>query len=125
MPARHRVQEPDDAPLLARLRALCLALPGVTETRSWGHPNFRTQKCVFVTYEWVARQPSMAFRVGPDGIARYLAQPRFFATPYGRGEWISLKAGGRPNWRLITTLVQKSHRLAAPAPRARARPRRP
>jgi len=96
-------------PVLIRLRQLCLALPGTSETSSWGHPNFRTKKGVFVTYEHIRDQPSIAFRLEPDEVRHFLGMKGFFATPYGRGRWVSMVAGGRLSWKLMAALVRKSH----------------
>ena len=35
---------------LARLRKLCLELPGTRETLTWGHPNFRVGDKIFASY---------------------------------------------------------------------------
>jgi predicted DNA-binding protein (MmcQ/YjbR family) len=37
----------------------------------------------------------------------------FFTTPYGRGQWVSLRADGRLSWRLIERLLDRSYRLVA------------
>ena len=39
---------------------------------------------------------------------------RFFATPYGRGAWISIWADGKVHWKLVGQLVQQSYRMVAP-----------
>lgn len=92
----------DDSPLLRRVRSFCLSLPETTEVSSWGHPNFRAGKRTFVTYEWIKKRPSIAFRLPPTDVAKYVAAPGFFLTPYGRGQWISLQADARVSWRLAS-----------------------
>lgn len=111
--ARRHQGGSEDSPLLNRLRSLCLSLPETTESSSWGHPNFRAGKRIFVTYEWIKKRPSIAFRLHPSEVARYAATPGFFLTPYGRGQWVSLEADRRANWRLARTLILKSYRLVA------------
>jgi len=106
------MDEPEDA-VIARVRALCLALPGTSETRSWGHPNFRTKKGIFVTCECIGKRPSIAFRLEPDEVQHFLAMKGFFVTPYGKGRWVSLDAGRRLNWKLISTLTRKSHAIVS------------
>jgi predicted DNA-binding protein (MmcQ/YjbR family) len=98
---------------LARLRALCLALPETSEAGSWGHPNFRAGKRTFVTYEIVDSRPSIAFRLEPDEVRDYLLMKGFFPTPYGRGAWVSLDATKRISWRLVGALVERSYRVVA------------
>jgi predicted DNA-binding protein (MmcQ/YjbR family) len=104
----------DDDPLLAKLRSLCLSLPETSEASSWGHPNFRAGKKVFVAYEWLkGRVPTIAFRLEPADVRRYGAMKGFVPTPYGRGQWISLEADRRPKWALVEELVLKAYRLVA------------
>lgn len=98
---------------LKKLRALCLALPETSEKSSWGHPNFAAGKRTFVTFERVERRPSIAFRLeGPD-VDRMLQRKGFFATPYGRGQWVSLWADGAIDWKAVSTLLDRSYRLVA------------
>ena len=43
----------------------------------------------------------------------FLTMKGFFVTPYGKGRWVSLDAGGRLNWKLITTLIKKSYAIVS------------
>jgi predicted DNA-binding protein (MmcQ/YjbR family) len=92
---------------------LCLALPETTEAASWGHPNFRAGKRTFVALERVSRRPSIAFHLDPVDIAFLLGRPHFFVTPYGRGQWVSVWADRRLDWRLVDRLVRRSYRVVA------------
>jgi predicted DNA-binding protein (MmcQ/YjbR family) len=96
---------------LKRLRALCLALPDTSETASWGHPNFKAGKKMFVAFERVKGRASIAFRLHPDDVNRLVERKTFFVTPYGRGQWVSLWADARVNWRAVEALVKRSYRL--------------
>lgn len=98
-------------PVLRRVRGFCLALPETTETGSWGHPNFRAGTRTFVTFEWIAGRPSIAFRLDPVDVDLLLHDRHFFATPYGRGQWVSLWADRPMNWRLVERLLRRSYRL--------------
>jgi predicted DNA-binding protein (MmcQ/YjbR family) len=98
---------------LARLRALCLALPETTETATWNHPNFKAGKKTFVAFERVKGRASIAFRLNPGDVERLLRQKQFFATPYGRGLWASVWADGRIDWRAVEDLVERSYRVVA------------
>ena len=113
MNIRRRTPQSDDDIVLSRVRSLCLSLPETTETGSWGHPNFRAGRRTFVTYEWVQRRPSIAFRLGRADVAKYAGVRGFVRTPYGRDEWISMQADGRMNWRLAKELIVRSYRLVA------------
>lgn len=101
-------------PALRRLRASCLALPATSETASWGHPNFKAGKLTFATFEWIGVRPSIAFRLDPVDVDLLRRRRQFFATPYGRGQWVSLWADGRVNWRFAERLLRRSHRLVLP-----------
>ena len=100
-------------PVLERLRKLCLALPETSEVVSWGHPNFRAGKRTFVTFETFGGRPSIAFRLNQTDIRSLLRRDQFFITPYGRGQWISLRADGRINWNVVRDLVERSYRGVA------------
>lgn len=99
--------------VLARLRALCMALPEARETAAWGHPNFRAGKKTFAAYEIVKRRPSIAFRLDPPDVARLLRRKNVFATPYGRGKWVSLWVDTSVDWDLVRGLLQRSYRVVA------------
>jgi len=99
-----------DRPIFRRLRELCLALPETRETRSWGHPNFRVGTKTFCTLEVVQRRPSIAFRVPPADVTRLKRKKHFFATPYGRGVWISRWLDEGIEWRALAALIARSHR---------------
>jgi predicted DNA-binding protein (MmcQ/YjbR family) len=102
-----------DRPTVSRLRKLCLSLPETSERASWGHPNFRAGKRTFVTFEVFKGRPSIAFRLDPVNVDRLLGRKQFFATPYGRGQWVSLQADGVLNWKLVAQLVDRSYRTIA------------
>jgi predicted DNA-binding protein (MmcQ/YjbR family) len=98
---------------LTRLRSLCLSLPETSEKASWGHPNFKAGKKMFVAFERVKGRASIAFRLNPDHVERLLRRKQFFATPYGRGLWVSLWADGRIDWGVVGDLVERSYRVVA------------
>src|SRR5687767_2179035 len=100
-------------PTLTRLRALCLSFPESSETASWGHPNFRAGKKTFAAFEHIRGRPSIAFRLEPTDVDLLLRRKQCFVTPYGRGQWVSLRADGRLSWRLIAHLLDRSYRTVA------------
>jgi predicted DNA-binding protein (MmcQ/YjbR family) len=103
---------PATFPALEKLRRLCLSLPETSEKSSWGHPNFIAGKRTFVTYEVIDGRPSIAFRLPADA-SRMLTRGQFFATPYGRGQWVSVWVDGAVDWILVTDLVHRSYRIVA------------
>ena len=106
-----KAERPEE--VLRRLRALALSFPETSEASSWRHPNFRAGKRTFATYERVGGRPSIAFRLNAADIEALLRRPRFFATPYGRGLWVSVWADGPLSWRLIADLLARAYRLVA------------
>jgi hypothetical protein len=124
----HPVMFEDTDPYLARLRAVCLALPEAQEKVSHGRPSFFTKK-VFADYGAVVRgdhdpEPyarSLVFL--PDAADRpaLLADDRIFEPAYlGPYGWLGLdlSRGGsvaRVPWDEVAELVDASYRLTAPA----------
>jgi predicted DNA-binding protein (MmcQ/YjbR family) len=98
---------------LDRLRKLCLGYPETSEAASWGHPNFKAGKKVFVAFEHIKGRPSIAFRLEPTDVERLLMRRQFFETPYGRGQWASVWADGELDWKAVTDLVDRSYRVVA------------
>lgn len=117
-------------PLLARLRSVCLAMPGADEKVSHGRPNFFTVK-VFAIYGGVVKgdhDPEMHRRsllVPTDAHSRaaLLEDERFFIPAYhGPSGWIGLDLA-RPDdpaepsvdWSEVAELLDAAYRLTAPA----------
>ena len=98
---------------LKRLRTMCLAFPESSESSSWGHPNFRAGKRTFATFELLDGRPSIAFRLHPDDVKSLLGRRKFFGTPYGRGQWVSVWADTALDWRLVHDLLHRSYRVVA------------
>ncbi len=106
---------------LEKLRRLCLALPETSETASFGHPNFKVGKKTFVAFERVKGRASIAFRLEPNEVERLLQRKPYFATPYGRGLWVSLWADGPVDWGAVETLVERSYRVSHQVNRQRVK----
>lgn len=96
-------------PLLSRVRKLCLSLPEVTETSSWGHPNFRAGKRTFITFERVDGVDTIAFHLHPFEVEDLEKRDNFARTSYGQGRWVSLRLRPRPEWSVIEDVVLKSY----------------
>ena len=109
----NKKNEPGAAKTLKRLRDLCLSLPETSERGSWGYPNFVAGKKTFVTFEFVVRRASIAFRMDPLDVQEMGRDERFFDTPYGRGQWLSLWADPKLDWHFVSELVTRSYRLVA------------
>lgn len=102
---------------LDRLRALCLALPGVSERLSHGEPAWFVKK-QFVTLADHHHDDRFGFwAAAPEGAqARWLAVGggRFFRPPYvgGRG-WIGVHLDVAQDWDDVAEIVADAHAVAA------------
>lgn len=101
--------------ILKKLRAECMKLPDVTETRTWGHPIFRIggdkgrMFCAFGDHKDVWQ---IGFNVGKPMQREMLKQDpkRFFPTPYnGHLGWVSVRLDGRINWGIVRKLLKQAH----------------
>lgn len=114
-------------PHLARLRALCLALPGAGEKVAHGRPNFFTTK-VFAVFggslkgEHRAPIAQRALLFLPDAAEReaLVQDDRFFVPGYvGPSGWLGLTFHGlaldEVDWDEVGELVDMSYRNTAPA----------
>jgi len=110
---------------VARLRAICLALPEVTEKIAWGELTWRVGR-IFAQMD--------THHHGADHVAVWLpARPgvqeaiveedpvQFFRPPYvGHLGWIGVRIDRKPDWRVVAGLVAAGYREVA-APRLIAR----
>lgn len=101
-------------PVFARARRQCLGLPGSTEALAWGHPVFKAGGKMFCTFEMIKGRPSIAFRLDRKDAAAALKNVRCFASPYGRGLWVSVWVDQAVDWKQIGAFVDQSYRTVAP-----------
>ncbi|MBC8167078.1 MAG: MmcQ/YjbR family DNA-binding protein [Bryobacteraceae bacterium] len=108
--------QPAHTSVLERVRALCMALPEATETRTFGNPTFQVTGKTFCVLETYRGEFSIAVKVGKSEQSTFLADERFFRTPYvGRYGWVSLKCGAAAiDWDEVQGLVESSYRQIAP-----------
>ncbi len=117
MPARAS----DHDAAVAKLRALCTALPEVTERRSHGEPAwFVRDKKLFVMLADRHHDDVFAFWcAAPLGAQETLvraAPGRFFRPPYvGVRGWLGVRLGVPVDWGEIDELVRDAYRCVAPA----------
>ena len=102
-----------DRPVFARARRLCLGLPGSTEALAWGHPVFKAGGKMFCTFEVMKGRPSIAFRLPAEEEAATLKDVRCFASPYGRGLWVSVWVDEAVDWEQVSSFVERSYRTVA------------
>jgi hypothetical protein len=104
-----------------QLRALCLALPEVTERISHGEPGwFVRGKRQFITLDdHHHRADRLAFwcAAPPGAQEELIAQDphRFFRPPYvGHRGWVGVRIDAEPDWDEISEIVRDAFRQVAP-----------
>jgi hypothetical protein len=108
-----------DRPELTAVRAICLALPEVTERLSHGSPTWFAGSKTMVMYLddhhgdgrlalWVAAPP------GVQGEMVAQEPDRFFVPPYvgGRG-WLGVRLDRSPDWDEVAGVVEDAYRCVA------------
>ncbi len=103
--------------MIEKLRALCLALPEVTEKLSHGEPAWFVRKRLFVTFADHHHDDRVAFWcAAPAGAQEELIDGvRYFRPPYvGHRGWLGVYLDTTPDWAEIAEIVQDAYRMVAP-----------
>jgi hypothetical protein len=105
--------------LEGRIRAICMALPGVTERMSHGTPAFFVGKQFLMLWPDGHHDHEFAhlWCAAPPGVQAELVttEPeRFFRPPYvgGRG-WVGFRLDGRTDWEEVTAVCEEAFRTVA------------
>ena len=105
---------------VARLRAICLALPEANEKVSHGEPTWFAGKgkvfAMLDNHHHGAPHLSVWLPAGPGAQQALIEQDprRFFRPPYvGASGWVGVVLDTRPNWAMVAWLVQEAYRLVA------------
>ncbi|WP_342451476.1 MmcQ/YjbR family DNA-binding protein [Neoroseomonas nitratireducens] len=103
---------------LARLRAICLALPDAAERETWGIATWRIRDRIFCMWSTTDRLQAAMWCKAPPGSQEVLvaaAPDRFFVPPYvGHKGWIGVVLDGDADWEEVAALVRRSWRMTAP-----------
>ena len=103
-----------------RVRAICMALPEVTEKTSHSAPAFFVKK-QFV-HLWAKGHHENQFPhlwcAAPPGAQEELVETepqRFFRPPYvgGRG-WLGVRLDGKVDWNEVAAICKDAYRVIAP-----------
>jgi predicted DNA-binding protein (MmcQ/YjbR family) len=117
----HPIMFDEDDPILARVRAIALALPDAAEKVSHGIPAFYTTK-VFAYYsgsikvdgEWRRHDQSIMVLAEPGDREALLAEERCYLPAYlGPSGWVGVDLSANDDWTEITELIDASYRLTA------------
>jgi len=111
-----RSREWSETAFLEKLRTICGQLAGATETVTFGHPTFCVGGKPFAVLEEYKGEVGLALKVEMELQPVFLADKRFFRTPYiGRYGWITLRIhAAPPDWIEVRSLLKGSYRLVAP-----------
>lgn len=108
------------APILERLREVCLSLPGASEKLAWGEPTFRAGGKMFATFDNNHHQSGhiAAWVNAPPGAQDILvdANPvRFFVPPYqGKRGWIGVRLDDADvDWDEVASVIEDGYRMVA------------
>jgi hypothetical protein len=125
-PRRERAPGPPAArkttqgPLLARLRAICLALPEAQEKLSHGEPTwFAGDGKVFAMLDDHHHGAAHLSVWLPAALGAQEAliesdPNRYFRPPYvGGSGWVGVVLDSRPDWSVVAWLVEQAYRLVA------------
>ena len=105
--------------IVAKVRAICLALPDTTERLSHGEPTFFVKKRSFLNMDsYHHDSPHFAAWVAsPLGAQDTLVRSdpeHFFVPPYvGYRGWVGVILDGDPDWDQVAQVIQDGHALVA------------
>jgi hypothetical protein len=112
---------PAERPELARLRAVCLALPEVSERVSHGSPAWfiRSKKTLAMYADDHHGDGRLAvWCPAPPGVQEamvYEEPERFFRPPYvGPSGWLGIRLDRDPDWEEIAGIIADAYRKVAP-----------
>jgi hypothetical protein len=117
MPSREN--DPMSDTPLDRLRAICLALPEVTEKLNHGMPSWVVRRRTVVQfYDGPQRGDDIIgmWAPAPPGVleAQTTLEPdRFYKPPYGGVGWLGVRLDRDVDWAEVTAIVVEAYRLVA------------
>lgn len=108
----------DDDALVARVRALCLALPEAMETMNHGRPSWKAGekgKAFAVIGASMDRPDTLVFRPEPAEAPAWREDPRVFTPKYwGPSGWLAIDLDrSARDWSETRELIETSYRQVA------------
>jgi predicted DNA-binding protein (MmcQ/YjbR family) len=105
------LKSPRAVAVLAKLRAICSALPESSEGKQFGHPVWLAGKKTFAMARYTGNQFTLSYWVGVDQQGLLTADPRYQIPPYfGHHGWIALDVTKACDWNEIKGLTMQSYR---------------
>jgi predicted DNA-binding protein (MmcQ/YjbR family) len=100
---------------LAKISALCLALPDTKLTMTWGSPHFRVAEKIFCGFGGDDGKQVMGVKLAMGHAQALVKQERFWPSPYvGKHGWVSMDVTQRKSWDEVAALIRESYELIAP-----------
>jgi predicted DNA-binding protein (MmcQ/YjbR family) len=100
---------------LAKISALCLALPDTKLTMTWGSPHFRVADKIFCGFGSDDGKLVMGVKLAMRHAQALVKQERFWPSPYvGKHGWVSMDVTQRKSWDEVAALIRESYELIAP-----------
>jgi predicted DNA-binding protein (MmcQ/YjbR family) len=109
-------RKPRVSSALARVRRICLALPGATEKEAWGAPTFRAGKMFAMFVDDHHGDGRLAVwckaETRPRDALAASDPEHFFVPPYvGPSGWLGLRLDRGLDWGVIAGLLSEAHQL--------------
>lgn len=117
MEDRNRQRSAAEMRVLNRLRKVCTALPGVSETvDGHGHATFRVGMKTLAMLGEVEGSPSLGLKTDPPTQAELVKRKDFYPTPYvGQHGWVSTDGSERDiDWDVVQMILAATYRRVAP-----------
>jgi hypothetical protein len=116
------IQRPSDPAKVVRLRAICLALPDVTEKQSHGEAAWFAAGRQFATAADHHHDDRLAlWCAAPLGAQEILVQgdpTRFFRPPYvGHRGWLGVYLDVEVDWDELVAIIERAYQQVAAAKR--------
>ena len=111
---------PEAAPLVERLRRVCLSLPETWEKLAWGEPTFRVKERMFAQVDNNHHQSGhiAVWCPCPPGAREVLMANRpgqYFVPPYvGHKGWVGVRLDGDCDWDGVAMVIEDAWRMVAP-----------
>ena len=102
---------------VARVREICLSLPGADEKPFGGHtsPTFRVRDKIFAMINEECTELTCKAQPGAQEVLVGSNPVRFFVSRYvGHKGWIGMRLDGDLDWDEVAGLIAESHAMTAP-----------
>jgi hypothetical protein len=111
--AKELILDDDAKAALARLRTICLALPDVSETPTFGNPTFKAGKKAFAVLDRYKGEYCIWFRCAEPMRRQLLSDDdAYFPAPYDKAQIALCRKLKGTNWTKLKPLIVAGYELA-------------